>query len=183
MISPWRDPNDDTLRLAGAWTGSGFIDWEGINFNSRHVVHPRTIGDLQFETADGPGWANPATGTFDDPRFVGPDGRRFGPLPRTSQRYRGLYRSGERAVISYTVGDAAILESHDLESLAAQPVFVRTLNVGKSSRDLLVRVDIDVPKKMTDKEKEALKAYAAACGDEAAPVSESWRSKFKKFFP
>jgi DnaJ-class molecular chaperone len=46
-----------------------------------------------------------------------------------------------------------------------------------------VRVDIDVPKKMTDKEKEALKAYASACGDEAAPVSESWRSKFKKFFP
>ena len=130
----------DTLRVAGAWTGEGFIDWEGINFNSRHVVHPRTIGDIQFETADGPGWANPDTGTFDDPRLVGPDGRRFGPLPRAWQRYRGLYRSGDRAVISYSVGDAAILESHDLEALAAQPVFVRTLNIGKSSRDLFVRV-------------------------------------------
>jgi len=54
---------------------------------------------------------------------------------------------------------------------------------GSTAGDLLVRVDIDIPKKMTDKEKEALKAYAAACGDEAAPVSESWRSKFKKFFP
>jgi molecular chaperone DnaJ len=54
---------------------------------------------------------------------------------------------------------------------------------GSTAGDLLVRVDIDVPKKMTDKEKEALKAYAAACGDEAAPVSESWRTKFKKFFP
>ena len=54
---------------------------------------------------------------------------------------------------------------------------------GSVAGDLLVRVDIDVPKKMTDKEKEALKAYAAACGDESAPVSESWRSKFKKFFP
>ncbi len=54
---------------------------------------------------------------------------------------------------------------------------------GSVAGDLLVRVDIDVPKKMTDKEKDALKAYAAACGDEAAPVSESWRSKFKKFFP
>jgi molecular chaperone DnaJ len=53
---------------------------------------------------------------------------------------------------------------------------------GSSAGDLLVRVDIDVPKKMTDKEKEALKAYAAACGDEAAPVSESWRAKFKEFF-
>ena len=53
---------------------------------------------------------------------------------------------------------------------------------GSTSGDLLVRVDIDVPKKMTDKEKEALKSYAAACGDEAAPVSESWRAKFKEFF-
>ncbi len=53
---------------------------------------------------------------------------------------------------------------------------------GSTAGDLLVRVDIDVPKKMTDKEKEALKAYAAACGDEAAPVSESWRAKFKEFF-
>jgi len=130
----------DTLRLAGGWTGLGFIDWEGINFNGRHVVHPRTIGDLHFETADAPGWANPATGTFDDPRFTGPNGRRYGPLPRAWQHYRGLYRSGERTVISYTVGTTAILESHDLETLAGQPVFVRTLNVGRSSRDLLVRV-------------------------------------------
>ena len=130
----------DTLRLAGGWTGQGFIDWEGINFNGRHVVHPRTIGDLQFETADGPGWANPATGTFDDPRFTGPNGLRYGPLPRPWQHYRGLYRSGDRTVISYTVGDAAILESHDLETLGGQTVFVRTLNVGQSTRDLLVRV-------------------------------------------
>jgi molecular chaperone DnaJ len=54
---------------------------------------------------------------------------------------------------------------------------------GGNSGDLLVRVDIDVPKKMTDNERASLQAYAAACGDEAAPVSESWRSKFKKFFP
>jgi hypothetical protein len=130
----------DTARLAGAWTGEGFIDWEGINFNSRHVVHPRTIGELHAETADGPGWANPATGAFDDQRLTGADGRRYGPLPRAWLRYRGLFRSGERAVIYYTVSDTRILESHDLETLAGQPVFVRTLNVAQSSRDLVVRV-------------------------------------------
>lgn len=130
----------DTLRLAGAWTGDGFIDWEGINFNGRHVVHPRTIGTPQFETADAPGWANPATGTFDDPRFTGPNGRRYGPLPRPWQRYRGLYRAADRTVISYEIGGTPVLESHDLESLAGQPVFVRTLNVAQSARDLLVRV-------------------------------------------
>lgn len=130
----------DTARIAGAWTGEGFIDWEGINFNSRHVVHPRTIGELIAETADGPGWADPATGAFDDARVVGADGRRYGPLPRAWLRYRGLYRSGERVVISYSVGDAAILESHDLETIGGQPVVARTLNVGKSSCDLVVRV-------------------------------------------
>jgi hypothetical protein len=130
----------DTLRVAGAWTGGGFIDWEGINFNGRHVVHPRTAGEPCFETADGPGWADPATGTFGDPRFRGPDGRRYGPLPREWQRYRGLYRSRDRTVIAYDVGDASILESHDLDEASGQPVFVRTLNVGRSTRDLAVRV-------------------------------------------
>ena len=38
--------------VTGTWTGQGFIDWEGINFNGRHVVHPRTVGDPLFETAD-----------------------------------------------------------------------------------------------------------------------------------
>ena len=130
----------DTARLAGAWTGEGFIDWEGINFNTRHVVHPRTIGEPQFETADGPGWANPATGTFDDARVVGADGRRYGPLPRAWLRYRGLYRLGQQTAVHYTVGDTAVLESHDLESLAGQPVIVRTLNLRQSSRDLILRV-------------------------------------------
>mgnify|MGYP000335682550 CR=1 FL=1 len=65
---------------------------------------------------------------------------RFGPLPRAWLHYRGLYRSGERVVISYAVGGTAILESHDLEALSGQPVFVRTLNIAKSSRDLTVRV-------------------------------------------
>ncbi len=130
----------DTGRLAGGWTGEGFIDWEGINFNSRHVVRPRTIGELHFEVRDGPGWANPATGQFDDVRVIGADGRRFGPLPREWIRYRGVFRDGARVVVSYTVGDTDVLESHDLEHLGSRPVFVRTINLGPSTRDLVIRV-------------------------------------------
>ena len=53
---------------------------------------------------------------------------------------------------------------------------------GSGAGDLLVRVDIDVPKKMTDTQRAALKAYSDACGDVEAPVSDSWKQKFKKFF-
>ena len=37
--------------------------------------------------------------------------------------------------------------------------------------------------KLTDEQKVALQAYQKACGDVEAPVAESWRQKFKKFFP
>jgi molecular chaperone DnaJ len=53
---------------------------------------------------------------------------------------------------------------------------------GSGAGDLLVRVDIDVPKKMTEAQRAALKAYSDACGDVETPVSDSWKQKFKKFF-
>ena len=136
--SAWLAFEHDTLRVAGAWTGEGFIDWHGINFDGMHVVRPRTIGTLAVETSDVPGWANPATGDFVDPRIRGLDGRPYGPLPRPWGQYRGLYRYGDRTVISYRVGDAGILESFDLESISPT-VITRTLNIGRSSRDLAFR--------------------------------------------
>jgi hypothetical protein len=135
----WAAFEHDTLRLAGAWTGDGFIDWRGINFDGLHAVRPRTIGDLTVETADVPGWANPETGDFVDRRIRGLDGRPYGPLPRSWGQYRGLYRHGARTVISYRVGDAAVLESYD-PALQKPSAFVRTLNIGKSTRDLALRV-------------------------------------------
>lgn len=53
---------------------------------------------------------------------------------------------------------------------------------GSGSGDLLVRVDIDVPKKLSEEEKEALKAYAQVSGDAVTPVSDTWKNKFKRFF-
>jgi hypothetical protein len=132
----WSAFEHDTLRVAGVWSGEGFIDFNGINFNGRHVARPRTVGQPLFETADGPGWANPATGKFEDRRFKGVDGRRFGPLPRKWSRFRGIYRHGSKAVMAYTVGNAEILEHHAMLG----DVFVRHLNIGKSSRDLIVRL-------------------------------------------
>jgi hypothetical protein len=107
----------DLMRMTGIWTGAGFIDYESILLNDRHNIFPRTVGTIQVENPITPGWANPATGDFADPRFVAVDGRPFGPLPREWTHYTGLYRHGRRVVIAYTVGDADVLESYDLQKV------------------------------------------------------------------
>ena len=53
------------------------------SMDGQHVIRPRTVGTPLLECADGPGWANPQTGKFDDQRIKGLDGNRYGPLPRT----------------------------------------------------------------------------------------------------
>lgn len=138
--SHWLVFDHDTMRVAGAWSGQGFIDWRGILFNGNHAVTPRTVGDLHFGSLPGPGWAHPISGTFEDPRLLGKDGRAYGPLPRDWVRYRGTYKHGNRIVISYAVGDAEVLESHSVNTEGNATVWTRTLNVGKSQHDLTLRV-------------------------------------------
>jgi len=137
----WMLFDHDTLRAAAAWDGEGFIDWNGINFNGRHQVHPRVVGKVRFANPVGPGWADPATGRFDDTRLRGRDGKPYGPLPRAWAHYQGLYHYGNQVILSYTVGTAPILEMPAYELAAGEKVVcTRTLNVGKSPYDLLMRV-------------------------------------------
>jgi glucose/arabinose dehydrogenase/mono/diheme cytochrome c family protein len=137
----WMLFDHDTMRMAAAWTDEGFIDWNGINFNGRHQIHPRLAGQVRFANPVGPGWANPETGRFDDPRLRGRDDKPYGPLPRAWAQYRGVYHHGNQTILSYTVGDAKILESPAYDTTPdGKVVYTRTLNVGKSSRDLLMRV-------------------------------------------
>lgn len=130
----------DLLRVAGAWTGEGFIDYQDILMNERHNIFVRTKGDLHMELPVGPGWANPETGDFKDSRFVAVDGRPFGPLPREWAHYKGLYYHGDRVVISYTVGEAQVLETCDLEQSTPKAIFSRTLNISPSPVPLKMRV-------------------------------------------
>ncbi|MFK7849025.1 MAG: DUF6797 domain-containing protein [Rhodothermales bacterium] len=130
----------DLLRFTGFWTGEGFIDYEDILLDDQHNVFPRTVGTIQVENPITPGWANPQTGTFEDPRFVAVDGRPFGPLPKSWAHYKGVYYHGDRVVIKYTVGDAEVLETYDLEQTGASPVVSRTLNITPASTKLKMRV-------------------------------------------
>lgn len=135
----WTVFEHDTLRLAAGWTGTEFIDWNGINFNGRHEIHPRIAGAIAFEVA-GPGWANPESGTFDDPRSKGRDGKPYGPLPKAWGKYRGLYHTGDRAILSYTVGETQVLESPGLLGTEKNPVFTRSFEIGSRAKPMTLRI-------------------------------------------
>lgn len=143
----WQVFDHDTLRVAAAWSsnaGDGknaadapnFIDWHGINFDGRHQIHPRVAGLVQFANPNGPGWAQPETGTWDDPRLVGRDKKHYGPLPRDWGQYRGLYQFGDQAIISYTVGSTNVLEMPGVQS----SVFMRTFQIGPRARPMHLKV-------------------------------------------
>ena len=136
----WMIFDHDLMRVAGGWTGNGFIDWNGILLNDKHETYPRTIGKLHFETPVGPGWANPKTGSFEDPRFRARDGRAFGPLPKRWANYKGLYHHDDEIVISYSVGKANILEKLGMENHGKDTIFTRTLNISPSTSLLKMRV-------------------------------------------
>ena len=137
--SAWTIFDHDTLRIAADWVGEGFIDWNGIHFNGQHQVHPQIVGDVELANPTGPGWANPETGSFDDPRIRGRDGRPYGPLPRNWAHYQGLYHRDVASVVRYTVGEAQVLETSGVVKGDA-PLFSRTLNIGPRSRPMLLQV-------------------------------------------
>ncbi len=126
----------DTLRWAAGWTGPGFMDWNSINYNGRHVVEPAIVGDLVFANPDAPGWSR-AGGDFRDTRIVGRGGRRFGPQDRAAARWLGHYVHGSHVVLHYQVGSTEVLE---LGTSEGNGLFSRTLNIGPRSTDLVVQV-------------------------------------------
>ncbi len=136
----WMLYDHDTMRAAAAWTGDQFVDWRGIAFDGSHGTHCSIMGEKAFVNPVGPGWAHPRTETFADPRFHGRDDKPYGPLPREWAHYEGAYFHSNQVIIASTVGGARILELPGYEARGNALAFSRTLNVGKSSHDLLMRV-------------------------------------------
>src|SRR5688500_11972358 len=105
----WMIYDHDTLRVAAATTGE-FVDWKGIAFDGSHGTHTSLTRQRHFVNPVGPGWASP-NGTWDDPRLVGRDGKRYGPLRRDWAHYEGLYLHGNKVVIVATINGTRVLES------------------------------------------------------------------------
>jgi len=126
------------LRIAAAWTGP-FLSWPTEKDGVAGL--PLAAGKILFKNPAIPGW-----GDAKDPRaFPG------APLPRERAHWRGLYVHGSDVILSYTVGDAQVLERHGVENGA----FTRTIEVTRlkaATRVLVGPENLD----------------AGVCGDEAA---------------
>ncbi len=135
----------DTMRVAALWSGTGFIDWKGINFDGEHQVHPRIVGKVHLANATGPGWGSPVDQSFSDPRLRGRDNKPYGPMPREWLHYRGLHQRGQEVELEYTVGGTTVLERPGQVSVSIgdqkeQSIFTRTLKVGPRSKPLALLV-------------------------------------------
>ncbi len=142
----WLLYDTDTMRVAGGWSGSGeaknnFIDWQGIQFNGAHGVHPRTVGQTAFVNSIGPGWASPNDESFvDSVRVLGRDGKRYGPLPKSWTKFNGLYHFENRAILDYSVGATKVLESPTLLQTDGKVLLGRSFSIGPRSKDLILQV-------------------------------------------
>ena len=131
----------DTLRFAAAWTGQGFIDWNGINFNGQHQVHPRIAGKRGVRQPDRARLGRPGDRQLRRPSRCA--AATAGPTARCRDawsHYRGLYRHGDR--IGPRVHRRRGRDPRDARGsrptrrARIDPVFTRTLNIGRSPHDL-----------------------------------------------
>jgi putative heme-binding domain-containing protein len=133
----------DTLRVAGFWTGEDFIDWESIQLNGRHEVHPHTVGDVVLANPNLPGWKHPTEPMREDARLKGRDGVRYGPLPRDWVQLLGRYQHGNDTILAYAVGQTRILERPGIAKNPARPevpIFTRTFEIDARSSELVARL-------------------------------------------
>ena len=140
----------DLVRPAAAWV-DGFIEFNGIVFDGVHGTYPLVDGEIVWRTAavaGGSEWA-----VFDDRRRIP-----WGPLPSSRARWRGLYRHGDRVILSYDVGGTGILELpgsgrtnggdlYAIRTLAiephSQPIALQVLAAGNSPTRIVTRGDFE----------------------------------------
>ena len=128
----------ETLNYAAGWTG-GWLDLSKTHLATyKGELPPRVAGKIVFTNKPGPGWAK--NGSFADPR---PNG--VGTLPRDWAHYRGLYRHGSNVILSYTVGDAEVLDMPGLTAANSEFVFTRTLQVNETRAPLTMRAPDGFP--------------------------------------
>ena len=125
-------------RLRGAATASSTGTGSTSTAGTRSI--PGSSASSNSPTPSAPAGRIRETGTFDDPRQRGRDGRPYGPLPRSWAHYRGQYRHGDQVILAYTVGNTDVLETPGVETGSSSPVFSRTFNIGPRDKTMVLQV-------------------------------------------
>ena len=129
------------LRISAAWTGD-FLRFGPRRFGL--IDRPAVAGKLVFSTPKVAGWAR---GERFAPRLeeitnlkvetgYTPAGSSVVHLPKDWAAYRGLYTSGQRIVLSYSVGKTDLLESPWYVQTGQQEAFIRSLEIGPATETL-----------------------------------------------
>lgn len=114
----------DLMRYVAGWT-DGWLNIRGVAYDGSHGPSgPSVAGKQLFGTSAAPGWSK-------GDKFADPRSEPFGPLPKDWAQYKGLYLNGDKVVLSYTVGGAAVLELPGME--AEGKVITRSFNLAKFS--------------------------------------------------
>ena len=121
----------DTLNCvwAGVWT-SGFAEFSQRRFGFTGDAKP--AGSMLLQTAVMPGVE--VDGSLADQRQ-----RTTSPQPVEIARYEGLYRSGKRTILEYTLRGVRILDHPWIENFNV-PVFTRTLEIAPTEKELTIPV-------------------------------------------
>ena len=118
--------NTELLGYSAAWAG-GFLEFDPRRYGLTGSTKPK--GRILFANGMTPGWAH--RGELADPRQ-----RQLGSLPRNWARYRGLYRHGNRVVLSYTVGETGVLETPWAGQADGRLFLTRTLEFDQAAKPL-----------------------------------------------
>lgn len=127
----------DLMRYAAFWSG-GFDLSKSHLTSSKGSLPVAVEGKIHLKSPIAPGGS--ASGTLDDPRKP-----RIGALPKNLAHYKGLYRSGDKVVLSYTIGATHILEVPSARLAGNAPVFTRSLWIDKSDQPITLVLAEDTP--------------------------------------
>ena len=129
------------LRMSAGWTGD-FLRFDPGRFGL--IRPPQAGGQPVFITPKLAGWAKqgrfhptPQEITLHEvERDYTSPGSSVTSLPRDWAAYRGMYLSGKRVVLSYTVGNTDVLESPWYVEANGAAAFVRSMEVSPSNERL-----------------------------------------------
>ena len=122
----------DLLSMTG-WVG-GYVEQIGSMLPHHKGTANVSIQGTELFRASGAGWSRPED--FDKPW----DPKEQGPLPRERARYAGLYVHGRDVLLSYSVYGTTVFEVPQVERIGDGEAITRTIQVGKTSTPLVLRI-------------------------------------------